>query len=143
MQLRKKEIKELNEELDGNYTIDKKSKVEKEENIIRVDGEVLFFYYENTLLPTLKLLQKNNFLPKVVVDMPAVPFMIKGADVMRPGIKDLETFEKDDYIAIVDENNQKPLAIGKALLSSEDMKAVEKGRVIENIHYVGDELWNS
>jgi len=43
---------------------------------------------------------------------------------------------------IIDVNNKKPLAVGIALFSSSDMKIQKGGRVIKNIHYVGDEIWN-
>jgi len=74
--------------------------------------------------------------------MGAIKFVVNGADIMRPGITKIqEGIEKDEAIVIVDENNQKPLAVGIALLSAEDMEKTKSGRVIKNIHYVGDELW--
>ncbi|MCK4927213.1 MAG: RNA-binding protein, partial [Candidatus Aenigmarchaeota archaeon] len=35
----------------------------------------------------------------------------------------------------------KPLAVGLSLYSSDDMQKLEKGRVMKNIHHVGDVLW--
>ena len=74
--------------------------------------------------------------------MGAIRFVVNGADIMRPGIVEIEAgIKKDDFVAVVDKNNQKPLAVGIALFSSEEMKAMSSGKVIKNIHYVGDELW--
>ena len=42
---------------------------------------------------------------------------------------------------IIDVNNKKPLAVGIALLNSEEMRSATGGKVIKNIHFVGDELW--
>ena len=145
--LSKKEIKELNKSIEQSFGltdfIDKKDKVELiDENIIAINDEPSFFYFENKLVPTLKLVIKKEILKKVVVDMPAVPFMVKGADVMRPGIKQLEDFEKGDFVAIVDETYKKPLAIGLAMFSSDNIKAMDKGKVIKNLHWVGDDIWN-
>lgn len=145
-----KEIKLLNQQFQELYQVenflDKKDKVELAEDefkFIIVNGEISFFYRGEKPLPTLKLILKNNFLPKVVIDMPAVKFIANGADVMRPGIKKIEEFQKDKIIVIVDETHQKPLAIGQALFSSEEIQNLEKGKVIKNWHYVGDKIWNS
>ena len=74
--------------------------------------------------------------------MGAVRFVVNGADIMRPGIVEIQAgIEKDDFVAVVDKNNKKPLAVGIALYSSEEMRVMASGKVIKNIHYVGDELW--
>lgn len=144
--LSKKDIKELNRTIEEKFNIadfaDKKDKIELlDDNIISINEEPSFFYDSNMLIPTLKLIMKRDFLKKVIVDMPAVPFMVKGADVMRPGIKEFEEFSKGDIVVIVDETHKKPLAIGQALFSSLEFKNMEKGKVIKNLHYVGDQTW--
>ena len=74
--------------------------------------------------------------------MGAVKFVINGADIMRPGITEIEDgINENDFIVIVDVNNQKSLAVGIALLNSEEMRSSTSGKVIKNIHYVGDEIW--
>ncbi|MFH0700833.1 MAG: DUF1947 domain-containing protein [Candidatus Woesearchaeota archaeon] len=142
--------KELNKELEVlGYPIEvsKKDLVElvDDENykLILVNKQPWFFYYGERLVPTLKLLQTHlELLKKVIIDMGAVKFMISGADVMRPGIKEIAVgIEKDDFVVIVDVNNHKPLAVGVAQLNFEEMQAATSGKVIKNIHYVGDELW--
>ena len=145
-----KEIKQLNQQLKEFYGLDdflnKKDEVELiegEYKLISVNNVFCFFYYKDKLIPALKLLLRNNFLPKIIIDMPAVKFIINGADVMRPGIKEIGDFPKEAIIVIVDETHQKPLAIGQALFSSEEMKNLNSGKVIKNLHYVGDKIWNS
>ncbi|MCK4589101.1 MAG: DUF1947 domain-containing protein [Nanoarchaeota archaeon] len=147
--LSNKEIKQLNQQLKEFYNLDnflnKKDKtelIEDEFKLITVNNEVYFFYHEEKLIPTLKLIIKNTFLPKIIIDMPAVKFIANGADVMRPGIKGIDTFEKDQIIVIVDETHQKSLAIGQALFNSKEIKDLETGKVIKNLHYVGDKVWN-
>lgn len=150
-QLSKKNIKEINNQLFADYGLNefiaKKEDVytvEAEFLIIYVNSEAVFFYHDNKLVPTLKLILKNNFLKKVVIDMPAVKFIANGADVMRPGIKEVDDgILESTFVAIVDENNKKPLAIGISKLSSEELRAADSGKVIKNIHYVGDVIWNS
>jgi PUA domain protein len=81
-------------------------------------------------------------IPSVIVDMGAVPYICNGADVMAPGISDINTpFEKKELVIIRDITHRKILAIGRAKMSSEEIKLHKKGKVISNIHYVGDNLW--
>ena len=62
--------------------------------------------------------------------MGAVKFVVSGADIMRPGITDIdEDIHEGEIIVIIDENNKKPLAVGKALLSATEMKEQEKGNL--------------
>jgi PUA domain protein len=142
--------KELNKELENlGYQIEvsKKDLVElldgEDYKIILVNKQPWFFYYGEKLVPTLKLLQTHpELLKHIMVDMGAVKFMVSGADVMRPGIKEIpETLEKEDFVVIVDQNNKKPLAVGVAQLNFEEMQKATSGKVIKNIHYVGDEIW--
>lgn len=142
--------KEFQEELDTyNYSlkVSKKDTVELSETettkIILLNKQPAFFYRSEKLIPHLKLLQAHpNLLKKIVVDMGAVKFMVSGADVMRPGIIDIEAgISKDDLVVVVDVTNRKPLAVGIALFNSEEMQAMTSGKVIKNIHYVGDEIW--
>ena len=82
-------------------------------------------------------------LPKVVVDMGAIRFVCNGADVMAPGITEMGSFAEGDLVVIRDANHGKALAIGMANRSSLDIEASKKGKVIKNLHYVGDKLWGA
>ncbi|MBI3032775.1 DUF1947 domain-containing protein [Candidatus Woesearchaeota archaeon] len=113
-----------------------------EQNNIIVNGKKVFFNYEKNLVPTLRLLLEKTVLKKITIDMGAVRFIIKGADIMRPGIRKLdENIAKDEFVVIVDETHGKPLAVGKILFSGEEVKAMNSGKVIKNIHYIGDGIW--
>jgi len=81
--------------------------------------------------------------PNVMVDMGAVKFMCKGANVMRPGIKKFTEFEKDGIVCIVEESKHKFLAVGKALVSSSELENMDKGEVVKNLHYISDKFWET
>lgn len=81
--------------------------------------------------------------PHVVVDMGAVRFVCKGANLMRPGITEFGEFEKGDIVCIRDESQGKYLAVGVATTSSSDAEAAEKGEVLKNLHYVSDAVWEA
>ena len=79
----------------------------------------------------------------VVVDMGAVRFVTKGADIMSPGIVDADdSIVEDDIVIIVEETHNKPLAIGISLITGPEMVENSEGKAIKNIHYVGDAIWN-
>ena len=110
--------------------------------IIFVDNVPLLIRRNGVWIPSLKFQVVLDSLPKVVVDMGAVPHVTNGAQIMRPGIRlILESFRKDDLVVIQDERFRKAIAIGAADLDSEGMKEMAKGKVITNVHYVGDPFW--
>jgi PUA-domain protein len=110
--------------------------------IFIINGKPLFARSEGTFLPTLISNGVFSILPKIVVDMGAVPHVCNGADLMAPGVVQIDgDFNTDDLLLIVDERHGKTLAIGAALLDSHGMRKLRHGKVVKNIHYVGDRLW--
>ena len=78
----------------------------------------------------------------VQVDMGAIPFVCNGANVMSAGINEASSeVVEGQYVWIREENHHKPLAVGKALLSSDDMLTLDKGKAIQALHYIGDKVW--
>ena len=144
--LSKREIKELNEKIDWIGL-----EINKKDNIIyfKEDMEyylwnnlISFFVYDNHILPSLKLVLKYNLdIPSVYVDKGAIPFVIKGADIMRPGIVNVDEFKDNSFVIVRDETAKKPIAIGLSILSSNELMNERNGKVIKNIHHFGDLLW--
>jgi PUA domain protein len=96
------------------------------------------------VFPTLKGAIQFPFPERrVVVDAGAIPFVVNGADVMRPGIVSVsDDVKAQKPVQIVDERHGKPLAIGIALLDAPDMRARISGKMCKNFHHVSDEIWN-
>ncbi len=144
--LSNQEIRELITQIEESYGdlgLSKKDKYEIDDKIILINNKPTFFYGGGKICPTLKVILKKNFLPKITVDMGAVKFVIKGANIMRPGITKLdEDIKKGDIVSVVDETHKKPLAIGRAKYSGSKIKEKEKGNVVENLHQIGDDIWN-
>ncbi len=110
--------------------------------IILIDGKPIFFKGEETIFPTLFFKEYLERVPKIVVDMGAIPYVCKGADVMAPGIVKIEgEFRKGDIVVVVDMKHGKPLALGKSLQDSETARGVKKGAVVKNFHFVSDKIW--
>ena len=81
--------------------------------------------------------------PSVSVDMGAVKFVCNGAKVMRPGITSFGSFKKGEIVVVKDQTHGKALAVGVALEDSEAAKAMTKGYVVENLHYISDKMWEA
>ena len=133
--------------IDIEQMLGSKNRVEVNETetaeIFFFDGRPLLARSNGVLFPTLYFEELFAVIPKIVVDMGAVPYVCKGADVMAPGVVAIKgEFKENDLLLIVDERHSKPLAIGVALFSSEDMKPLDSGKIVKNLHYVGDKLWN-
>ena len=111
--------------------------------IFLIDGKPLLFKTGETVLPTLLFTQVLEKVPKIVVDMGAVPYVCKGADVMAPGIVRIEgEFGKGDIVVVVDEKHGKLLGLGESLLDSVSARSAKQGAVVKNRHFVSDKIWN-
>ena len=118
------------------HELDDNSSLIKGENIVAIRiGEVYLPF-----LSEIELLEK---FPKAIVDAGAIKFVCNGANVMRPGIRQFTNFQKDDIICVVEETHNKFLAVGKAMVSSQEMSTITKGEVVKNLHYISDKYWET
>jgi PUA domain protein len=146
--LSKKEIKELNREVLGNLGTEeffsKKDNVVLSDDVYFLDNQPVFFSSDSGILPVLHVVLSGKVtLPCVVVDMGAVRFVVSGADIMRPGIVEIdEGIAEGGIVQIVDEKNKKALAVGQAMLPAEEMRNAKTGKVVRNLHYAGDEIFS-
>jgi PUA domain protein len=110
--------------------------------ILLIDGDVDIALWDK--IPFLTLYGIKKYMPEkkyVTVDKGAVSFIINGADVMTPGIIDVdESIRKGEMTWVRNEENT-PLAVGIALLDKQDMVKKRKGKAIKNMHHIGDLIW--
>jgi len=133
--------------LDVKQLLGTKTKIEVAEiqtaKIFFVNNKPLLAILNDTLLPTLLFEEALHLLPKIVVNMGAVPHICNGADVMAPGVVRIEDeYKTNNYVIVVDERHGKPLALVIALTDSQTASKMQHGKIAKNIHYVGDNLWN-
>ena len=95
------------------------------------------------ILPFLDDIPILEKFPYVTVDMGAVKFVCKGANIMRPGITKFSDFESGEIVCVVEESQNKFLAVGKAEMSSKELEDTKNGEVIKNMHYISDVFWES
>ena len=101
---------------------------------VKIGEDILPFLDDTTILEK---------FPYVKVDMGAIKFVCKGANVMRPGITKFSDFESGEIVCIIEESQNKFLAVGKAEISSKEAKDTRKGEVIKNMHYISDDFWET
>ncbi|XP_039029258.1 malignant T-cell-amplified sequence 1 homolog isoform X1 [Hibiscus syriacus] len=132
-------------------------------NLVLVNSVPLFFNIrDGPYMPTLRLhhqypnIMKKfqvdrgfadpNIMKKFQVDRGAIKFVLAGANIMCPGLTspggDLDDeVEAETPVAIMAEGKQHALAIGFTKMSAKDIKAINKGIGVDNMHYLNDGLW--
>src|SRR3989442_1694669 len=107
------------------------------------ENDAIPIFLDGGIAPTIRgLLVFPAKKRAVTVDMGAVRFIYNGADVMAPGIVDADPgIRAGDIVWVRDEKNGRPLAIGRAIMEGAAMAREEKGKAIQTIHHVGDEIW--
>lgn len=146
--LRQDEAESIKSEIEGVLGVEMEDyqlenvELEEDYDIVLANGEPLIIRLGDDYFLTVKgALELNPSRRVVTVDAGAVEFVTNGADVMRPGIVDAdESIDEGDLVVIIEENHSKPLAVGRALTDGSDMIG-DSGKVVENLHHVGDELW--
>lgn len=99
----------------------------------------LIIFPEGRIIPHLQGLGRITVCPIVVVDKGAVEHVVKGADVMIPGIVKYSSFNKGDPVAVVSEEYI-AIAVGVALHSSEKIKE-GRGKIVKNLHRPNDKFF--
>lgn len=107
-------------------------------SLISVNDEYLFFqHFDGDFYPTLKVLHKYpDILPKVQIDRGGIKFVLKGADIMCPGMTSPggrlpeSDLPKESIVAVYAEGKEHALAVGVTKMSIDEMYFVSN---IENL----------
>ncbi len=116
------------------------------------DGIPLLFEHikiPETLLPTLYFV--NTFINSrgkppmhwVRVDEGAINPILRGADVMIPGIKEHSMFTKGSPVCVLEPNKRYAIAIGISLISAHDLEQLKRGKGIKVVSRLNDDLWSA
>ena len=114
-----------------------------ENGVIITGNEITAVKIGENILPFLDDIPILEKFPYVTVDMGAVKFVCKVANVMRPGIIKFSDFESGEIVCVIEESQNKFLAVGKAEMSSKEAQDASKGEVIKNMHYISDDFWET
>ncbi|KAG5418843.1 TMA20 [Candida metapsilosis] len=132
------------------YSVDNTNNPQANDNEDDDDNnEIVLIQHFTDIIPTLKTVHKYpQLFPRVQVDRGAIKFVMSGANIMCPGLTskggDLpeENLPVDTIVTVYAEGKENALAIGKLVMSVDDIKKKNKGIGIEVLHYLGDGLWN-
>ena len=145
----KSETSKILEQINSQWKIElpkqkniKTHEVDEKGVIITGDG-ITAVKIGDDILPFLDDIPILEKFPYVTVDMGAIKFVCKGANVMRPGITKFSDFESGEIVCVIEESQKKFLAVGKAKMSSKELDGTSKGEVIKNMHYISDNFWES
>jgi len=116
-----------------------------ETELYYVNGKPFIIQHGAKFYPSLKALEWLKIqYPKAVVDMGAVPYIAKGADVMAPGIRRVEgDFGQGATVIVSEEKYGKTLAVTEAIMTSAQIMQERRGKALYNVHYVGDRVWKA
>jgi PUA domain protein len=107
-----------------------------------IDNKPFAISTASGLFPSLLNEEVLKMLPSIIVDMGAIPHVCNGADIMRPGIREIHgEFGRGAVLLVKDIRFGKPIGICVAETSSESMQTMKKGKAAQNVHYVGDKFW--
>jgi PUA domain protein len=153
--LRKKEGKrilaQLNDQLGTLPALFNKADIEMadadEYKLIIINNEILGFMIDKRPFLTLRGFLAMGDAAKdakkyITVDSGAVKFVYNGADVMTPGIVEVDLdLKKGDLVWVREEKHGKPLAVGEALMDGLEITKAKGGKAVKSIHHIGDSLW--
>ncbi|KAL5229277.1 hypothetical protein ABZP36_017542 [Zizania latifolia] len=117
-------------------------------NLVVVNNVPLFFNIrDGPYMPTLRPLhQYPDIMKKFQVDRSAIKFVLSRANIMCPGLTSPggvldDEVEEETPMAIMAEGKQHALAIGYTKMPAKDIRTINKGIGVDNMHYLNDGLW--
>ena len=154
--IQKSQIKELQEDILKRYDekflnqiFPKKARVEviqteAGDTLYAINSVLKLWKSKDGYIPVLTLLfNKQVDLKEIAVDKGAIRFVSNNADVFRAGITEIDkSIKKGDILQIVDENNHRAIAVGKAMYNAKEMEDMSEGKVIKNLLCVKSKVWN-
>ncbi|GLD92748.1 hypothetical protein PINS_up001327 [Pythium insidiosum] len=93
------------------------------------------------------LWREPALLPRLVVHAPVSQFVLRGADVMLPGVvftsqQEIESLRVGEWRAVYARGNPHAFAVGELLVDAAELaKHGKQGRALRLVHVYGDELW--
>merc|ERR1719159_724862 len=115
--------------------------------MVVVEGVPIFFQSrDGPWLPHLKTLHKYpSMMPKMQVDKGGIKFVLRGANIMCPGLTSpggrMEDVEAGAAVQITAEERDFACAVGVTTMSTGEIRKVNKGICIDSAHHLLDGLF--
>ncbi|RUS14384.1 PUA domain-containing protein [Endogone sp. FLAS-F59071] len=90
--------------------------------------------------------QVYGWFTNVQVDRGAIKFVLSGAMIMCPGLTSKGArmnveLPAESVVAVMAEGKEHAMAVGLTKMSTEDIRKVNKGSGVDNMHHLNDPLW--
>jgi len=110
---------------------------------VTLERRYVFVQTGDELIPFLGSREAISLFPSVRVDEGAIKFVLNGADIMRPGVRSFDEWgEAGRLVAVREEKRDRAIAVGRAVVTGEEMAKMDKGPCLRNLHHLGDRFWN-
>lgn len=115
--------------------------------LLTVGGEILFFQVrDGPWIPSIRLIHKYpNMLPTMQVDKGALKFILRGSNVMCPGLTSeggaMDEVESGVVVKILVDGREHACAVGVTTMSTAEIREKNKDVCIENMHFLNDGIW--
>jgi PUA domain protein len=120
---------------------------DEESKFVIIDGRFTFVRggaEGGGYLPFVGSAEAVDLFPSVTIDEGALKYIIKGADVMRPGISKYDDWGEAGKLVVVREDKKgRAAAVGRTAVASSEMAELKKGNCVKNLHHAGDRFWNA
>jgi malignant T-cell-amplified sequence len=117
---------------------------DEESKFVIIDGRFTFVKGGDGYLPFVGSAEAVGLFPSVTIDEGALKYIIKGADVMRPGISKYDDWGEAGRLVVVREDKKgRAAAVGRTGVASSEMADLKKGNCVKNLHHAGDKFWNA
>jgi PUA domain protein len=117
---------------------------DQDSKFVVIDARFTFISGSAGYLPFVGSAEAVGLFPSLTIDEGALKYIIKGADVMRPGISKYDDWGDAGKLVIVrEEKKGRAAAVGRTAVKSAEMAELKKGNCVENLHHVGDRFWEA
>ena len=118
---------------------------DEESKFVIIDGRFTFVSgSEGGYLPFVGSADAVGLFPSVTIDEGALKYIVKGADVMRPGITKYDDWgEAGKLVVVREEKKGRAAAVGRAAVASSEMAGLKKGNCVKSVHHAGDKFWDA
>ncbi|KAK9808706.1 hypothetical protein WJX72_002295 [[Myrmecia] bisecta] len=117
--------------------------------VVHNNTPLFFAQRDGPWFPSLRLLhQYPDMMSKLRADVGAIKFVLSGANIMCPGLTSPgatihNEVDADMPVAIYAEGKEHAMAVGITKMSTAQMRELNKGIGVDNVHYLNDGLWKT
>ncbi|CDR94217.1 cell cycle regulator protein, putative [Babesia bigemina] len=122
------------------------AKCQEHLTLLLVGGDIVFFQKrDGPWIPSMRLVHKYpEMMPRMQVDKGALKFILRGSNVMCPGLTSeggaMDDVERGEVVIVVD-GRPHACAVGITTMSTKEIREKNKDICIENMHYLNDGIW--